>query len=300
MKKLFILAILLSFTLIGCGGSNEENNGSPEVKTSYGLSIGSWNIKRLGHGDSKNYQTTAGIASHFDFVAIQEAMNEEGIATLVAEIETQTDESWTYHQSHDIGRSSYTETYVFLWRNSKVEYVGGEVVYLDPGDKFIREPYSSKFRDKSTGEEFVVATAHLIYGDSVEDRRSEVRELAVYWDWLIEIYENPETLILAGDFNLDPTDQAWGAIYSRDVNPLITSGLTTLSTIEGQYANLYDNFWVMADPNINIKSSGIIRFNECYDITNEVARNTISDHAPIYFLVDDRRLDESLDSCISN
>lgn len=124
--------------------------------------------------------------------------------------------------------------------------------------------------------------------------------MAVYWDWLIETYENPETLILTGDFNLDPTDQAWGALYSHDVNPLITNGLTTLSTIEGQYANLYDNFLVMADTGINIKSSGIIRFNECYDITNEFARNTISDHAPIYLLIDDRKLDESLTSCISN
>lgn len=300
MRKLVILAIFLSFTLVGCGGSDEKDNDSPQISVTSGLSIGSWNIKRLGHGDSKNYQTTAEIASHFDFLAIQEAMNEEGIATLVAEIETQTDESWTYHQSHDLGRSSYTETYVFLWRDSKIEYAGGEVVYLDPGDKFIREPFSSTFKDKKTGEEFVVATAHLIYGDSVEDRRAEARELAVYWDWLIETYENPETLILAGDFNLDPTDQAWGAIYSRDVNPLITNGETTLSTIEGQYANLYDNFWVNGNPAINIQSSGIIRFNECYGITNDVARNTISDHAPIYLLVDERALSESLDGCISN
>jgi len=260
---------------------------------SNGVALASWNIERLGHGSNKDYSALGVVGEHFDFIAVQEAMTSEGLYQLQAALEAQTNEAWELIYSHRIGRSTYKEKYAFLWRPSRVKYLDGAVVYLDPGDLFAREPYSARFKDRSSGDEFAVATVHIVYGRRISDRTEEIEELARYWDWLQEIY--PQTpVLLMGDFNLQPHHNAWQPLREKNVLPLITEGATTLSAVDGRYANLYDNIWVLENSPFTDYRAGILRFPELLGMTHEQARRHVSDHAPVYLLTRQAELRQSV------
>nr|WP_251976694.1 MULTISPECIES: helix-hairpin-helix domain-containing protein [unclassified Salinicola] len=182
--------------------------------------------------------------------------------------------------SHAVGRNSYRESYAYLWRDSAVAYTQGAVVYLDPGDLFAREPYLAEFRDKDTGDKIAMAAVHIVYGEGRADRTPEIRELASIWEWMREVYPD-SARVIAGDFNLPPSNTAWQSLRDTGAQPAITRGATTLSETNGRYASLYDNFWY--DPaELNVAVSGIVRFPEMLGIDHATARDIVSDHAPIY------------------
>lgn len=248
-----------------------------------GLVIASWNIERLGHGQNKDYEALGQIGQLFDFIAVQEAMTAEGLYRFQAALQEATGETWGMMYSHRIGRSTYKEKYAFVWRESRIDYLDGAVVYLDPGDLFAREPYSARFKDLSSGDEFAVATVHIVYGRRISDRTAEIEELARYWDWLHEIYPGTPILLM-GDFNLQPMHAAWQPLRNKGVVPLIIEGATTLSAVDGRFANLYDNIWVAESGSYASSPAGIIEFPALLGITHEQARRHVSDHAPIYLL----------------
>ncbi len=260
------------------------------------LAVASWNIQNFGWGENKSYQAVARVASQFDILAIQELMNADAIETLRGLLEEKTEESWSVMYSHRLGRGRYQEKYAFIWRDSTVEYLDGAVVYLDSRDVFAREPYSARFRSLSSGLTFVLATVHVVYGQRVGDRTPEIQALRKYWDWLEEVYpENVSTRMLLGDFNLRPSHQAW-ELLTAVAEPLLTEGATTLSSNDRQYANLYDNVFVPKNHDLPVSEVGILQFPVLLTETSgrywshEKARRHVSDHAPVYVLLDDRRL----------
>lgn len=242
--------------------------------------VGTWNIKRLGHGDKQNYEALAEIGQRMDLIALQEVMTEAGLARLERAIEKRTGESWSTMASHAIGSSSYKEFYAFLWRDNAVEYDEGAVVYLDRGDRFIREPFSAQFKSKRDNSKLAIATVHILYGKGVSDREPEIRELSQYWQWFTGLYPDAEHM-LVGDFNLDPKHPAWQSLKAY-AKPLVTSGASTLSSTNGRFANLYDNIWVAKNNRLKIASTGIINFPAILGFNHEISRASVSDHAPIY------------------
>ena len=62
------------------------------------LILASFNTLHLGW-DGKNYHDTAEILSLFDIIALQEVMKKEGLTNLVKELESVSDEKWSYHLS---------------------------------------------------------------------------------------------------------------------------------------------------------------------------------------------------------
>lgn len=281
--------VLFIFVIFGVGAVHAEDDGSR------GLAIASWNIERLGHGQNKSYEGLAAVGSLFDFIAVQEVMNAEGIERFRQALTTETGISWDVMYSHPIGRGSYKEKYAFVWRSDRVAYDSGAVVYLDPNDYFARDPYSARFMDLSTESYFVAATVHIIFGGSVQDRLPEITELTSYWDWLGEVYPGDD-LVLMGDFNLPPTHDAWDLLYDRDVIPLITNGATTLSSIDGRYANLYDQILVSSDLERPLPEAGIFKFPSWLGLSHEEARRHISDHAPVYLLTHEASLGSQFQS----
>jgi len=258
--------------------------------------IASWNIQNLGWGENKSFPALARVIAQYDFVAIQELMNEEAIEHLRDKLEDKTGQSWEALYSHPLGRTSYREKYAFLWRDDVIEYVDGAVVYLDDRDHFAREPFSARFRARDTDFDFVAATVHVTYGRRIADRTPEIHALRLYWDWLAEVYPETDTRrLLLGDFNLRPAHEAWGELLEV-AQPLITEGATTLSTSDRQYANLYDNIFVPIDHDIPIADVGIMPFPELLTETtgrywsHEKARRHVSDHAPVHVLVGARDL----------
>lgn len=245
------------------------------------LRFASWNIERLGHGQQKSYATLARVANQFDFLAIQELMTEEALHRLRQELESVSGERWEAIHSHLLGPGSYKEMYGFIWRRSAVSYVDGAVVYLDDRQLFVREPYSARFRSRATEREFVAATVHVLYGRSVADRVAEVEALSRYWQWLEEVYPETSLYLLAGDFNLAPSHAAWASLR-RHALPLIVEGASTLSAVDGRYANLYDNIWLPPRHVDEVVEAGVYRFPQQLGWSHEQARRHVSDHAPVY------------------
>ncbi|WP_233350292.1 helix-hairpin-helix domain-containing protein [Kushneria phosphatilytica] len=251
------------------------------------MTIGSWNLQHLGWDNGKQLDRVAQIAQGADLWALEEVMNSDAVTQLEHQLEQQTGEQWSSMTSHEVGRSSYQESYAYLWRDSVVEYTKGAAVYMDPGDEFAREPYLAEFRDKDDGQTVAMAAVHIVYGDSRSDRTPEVRELASIWQWMSEVY--PDTpRIITGDFNLSPDNAAWQPLREQGAQPAITSGASTLSETDGQYAHLYDNFWYDSTA-LDVTGNGIVQYPKLLGITNEEGRSTVSDHAPIYLTIGDAK-----------
>ncbi|MCE3025711.1 helix-hairpin-helix domain-containing protein [Salinicola sp. DM10] len=244
------------------------------------ITIGSWNLLHFGWNNGKRLDAVADVAKGADLWALQEVMNDQAITNLEHELERQTGEGWSAMTSDQVGRSSYTESYAFVWRDSAVEYTQGALSYLDSADNFAREPYLAEFRDKGTGEKIAIATVHITYGDGRSDRTPEIRDLADIWTWMHEVYPGSDRLI-TGDFNMPPTDASWQPLRDAGARPAITSGATTLSETNGVYSSLYDNFWFDPDA-LHIGSAGIVKFPEMLGIDHVTARDIVSDHAPIF------------------
>ncbi|SHE75586.1 Endonuclease/Exonuclease/phosphatase family protein [Modicisalibacter ilicicola DSM 19980] len=168
-----------------------------------------------------------------------------------------------------------------------MEYASGAVVFLDPEELFAREPYSARFRDVDTGQEFATATVHIVFGDGVSDRLPEIDALADYWQWLGDVYPDSPRLLM-GDFNLSPDHPSWEALRRLGAEPAITDGRTTLGTTAG-YASLYDNIWYEAD-SLSPSDQGILKFPALLPLDHVTARERVSDHAPVYIGLNGGRL----------
>ncbi|WP_233593301.1 endonuclease/exonuclease/phosphatase family protein [Cobetia sp. cqz5-12] len=245
--------------------------------------IASWNLKHAGWNNGKHLEQVAAVASHMDLIGLQEVMKEEVVTELEHQLEALTGDEWDSLVSHAVGRSTYTERYAYLYRDKAISYQGGAAVYLDPQDVFSREPLLATFVEKETGRAFSAANVHIVYGDSKADRSPEIRALADIYDLMKEISPGTPTIIM-GDFNMAPTEPAWGDLRTLGLRPLITEGATTLSKTDGRYASLYDNIWYV--PSEWPKANGdVFRFPDYLGISHETARADVSDHAPIYLSV---------------
>lgn len=241
--------------------------------------IGSWNIEHLGWNNNKSMKEVAHVAQHVDFLAIQELMKPTALAELQRAVEAASGESWSSMASDDLGRSTYREHYGFLWRDSKIEYDSGAVVFLDSRDIFAREPYSAKFIAQESGQQFAAATVHVTHGNSIGDRLPEIEALADYWQWLAEVYPDTPRLLM-GDFNLSPDHSGWSVLRELGAVPAITEGATTLGTTNGTWTNLYDNIW--HSDRAPVTASGIIHFPDLLPGDHVTVRGTVSDHAPVW------------------
>ncbi len=275
--KVFIRGALLIATLL-----------VSSLSSAAALTMMSWNTMRLGQGAEKSFPALAEIGGKADLIALQEVMNEEGLAKLEAELEKQTGEQWSTIVSHAVGSRSYKELYAFLMRDSVVVYEDGAVVYLDRGDYFIREPFSARFKSKRDGTLFTVASIHVLYGKGSQDREPEIRELESYWAWLESIYPNTPVM-LVGDFNTPPSQPAFSGL-SQHATPLITKGATTLSAREGLYANLYDNIWVSKALRLKLGTAGIMDYPRMIGWSHEKSRKHVSDHAPVFVTLGNAKL----------
>lgn len=250
-----------------------------------GIGLLSWNVRHLGWDTELNHQAVAQVMGRFDLVAIQEVMDPAAAEKLSGYVESATGDDWGVLTSDVIGRTSYQEGYAFLWRESAVDYVRGATLYLDPGDVFARQPFSAVFRDRETGQTFVLATVHITYGDSIEDRVPEIRALDDYWRWLGQTYDGLPR-VLTGDFNLAAARPAFDALDVLADN-LITKA-TTLSTGTG-YASHYDHIWI--GPKLaGAGENGVVPTMAWLGIGNDRTRDHISDHAPVYLLIGDETL----------
>lgn len=249
------------------------------------LRIGSWNIQNLGWGEVKRYDYLTEIAQHFELLAVQEVMNAEAIERLQQDLEAGTGERWGLLYSDPKGLNRYQEKYAFLWREDAVAFTGEALSYIDDTDRFARPPMAARFRSLGSDRTLVVSTLHATYGQRVADRIAEADAMRSHMEWLDEVFADGDPVLIAGDFNLAPSHPAWDT-FKEIAYPAITEGATTVSTVEGRYANLYDQIWISREADLTLIEAGIVLVPTMLGINHEATRRHVSDHVPVYARLD--------------
>lgn len=249
------------------------------------LTIASWNVKHLGWADEKrDWSSTAKVVAAFDFVALQEVHTEDSVKRLIKTVEKQTGEDWSYSISHRaMGSKRYKEFYAMVWRNSEVKHDLGDTVYLDPDNDFMREPYLAKYSSVDGKHAWTAASIHVIYGDNKAVRVKEASFLDEFAQWAKSAVSHDRPLLIMGDFNLPPTSEGFDGLRQFMVSS-INKGKTTLRKKDKDYLNLYDNIWF--EGGLKAKSAGIYKFPQKLGMTHVIARKTVSDHAPVFIVLD--------------
>lgn len=249
--------------------------------------IASWNLKRFDV-NSHDLAAVSKTISIFDLIAVQEVMDTSALPSLIQTLNSQTGQEWDYISSHPIGRGSYKEAYAFVYRTDRIRPQGGlgrAALYIDKGDVFAREPFSVVFETTDSKQAFVVGNIHVLYGKGVSDRLPEIRQLDDYAKWLDDTYGREIPKIIAGDFNLAPS-QHFSELINLGYQNAIYNGATTLSTIEGRYANLYDNLFLSKNIQFKFVRAGIFKFPDYLRVSHSYSRSRISDHLPVFVELD--------------
>lgn len=250
------------------GGTN-ENPDPPPVEDPFTLAT--WNIRILSDGSRDDAELTiiASILDNYDLIAIQEARDTAVLDRLIEMMP-----GYSYIASEPTGRG-VKEIYGFFYTD-EVTVLGSHTVY-DPDDLFIREPYVGYF--EVDGYDFALVNNHIIYGDSVSDRRAEVALL----DQVAQAVETacaPEgDIVILGDFNLPADDSAW----NFGVSPIVSSDIpTTLG-----YSS-YDNLWFLSsDFRTSVQDFSVYAFDEdLFNNNDEAASLAVSDHRPVIVEID--------------
>ncbi|XP_072299673.1 deoxyribonuclease-1 [Eucyclogobius newberryi] len=255
-----------------------------------GLLLGAFNIKTFG--DKKASNTTlmdiiSKIVHRYDIILIQEVRDTNLSATqkLMAHVNNGASEfKYKNIVSEPLGRSTYTERYLFLYREESVSVVSSYL--FDDGcepcgnDTFNREPFNVMFSTSTDLQKFVLIPQHtspdfaLQEVDALYDVVTDVRK---HW--------NTNKIILLGDFNSDcnyVTSSEWNQIRlftDKSFHWLISNDDDTTVT----HTNCaYDRIVVTDDviEGVVPGTAKVFDFQTALNLTPEMAL-AVSDHFPV-------------------
>ncbi|XP_063170692.1 deoxyribonuclease-1-like isoform X1 [Candoia aspera] len=133
---------------------------APLLQLTFSLRIGAFNIRAFGDKKLSN-QTISNfivrILTAYDLTLIQEVRDADlsAVKKLMSQIGWASPDPYSYLVSKPLGRNSYKERYLFVYRQDRVSPV--ESYYYDDGcepcgnDTFSREPFIAKFAVTQTG-----------------------------------------------------------------------------------------------------------------------------------------------------
>ena len=154
--------------------------------------------------------------------------------------------------------------------------LGTPYLYVEGNNEFIREPFIACF--KAGNFDFTLVEIHVIYGDTISDRRAEVSLLDDVILAVKTANARENDIILVGDFNLESDDLAWqmNAIgYQPLVDPTQKTTITDTSS--------YDNIWINPSFTQEFESfNEIYRFDEVmFNNDDNTAELAVSDQRPV-------------------
>uniref|UniRef100_A0A8B9CZL1 Deoxyribonuclease n=1 Tax=Anser brachyrhynchus TaxID=132585 RepID=A0A8B9CZL1_9AVES len=187
------------------------------------LRISAFNIKAFGDSKMSN-QTIAdfivSILSEYDITVVQEVRDADlsAVRKLMTQLNSASPYPYSFLDSVPLGRGSYKEQYVYIYRSDIVSVLGS--YYYDDGcepcgtDVFSREPFIVKFSSPTTQlEEFVAVPLHA----EPSSAAAEIDALADVYTDVINKWATNNVLFL-GDFNADcsyVTEAQWPSIRLR-------------------------------------------------------------------------------------
>ncbi|MDE0504302.1 MAG: endonuclease/exonuclease/phosphatase family protein [Candidatus Poribacteria bacterium] len=242
--------------------------------------LATWNIRIFSDNsrDDRELQLIANVLIDYDFIAIVE-LRDEAVLQRTERVLKQMGRDYDYLLSRPVG-GNVKERYAFMFDEGLVNVLESGMVFPDPNDAFLREPYVASF---SAGKfDFTAITAHVIWGDSVPPRQREVRELANVYRAVQAMNGAEQDVILLGDFNRNPDDiSAYQPLMSI---PLMTRLFDAPHKSHIRDTSLYDNiFFQSSFVTEYTGNSGIDRFDET-DFGNDdmAASLAVSDHRPVW------------------
>lgn len=280
--------------------------------------IGTWNIREFGRLTTKWASTgqtspkrnwrglhvIAEIVSRFDVVAIQEITGD--LAALRTLIKT-LGPNWGFLIT-DInqGDPGGGERMGFIYDQTRVQPSGlaGELSVPDdrkflrdltPDEQFrqfARTPYAVSFR--AGLDTFILVTAHVIYGDSSDNRTAELTAMAEWMaDWAQRATRYHQNLLLLGDFNIDRADDDnFKAFTSTGLTVPAKLNSIPRTIFEGTKDKFYDQIaWFEKGTrrrlNLEFTDAGGFDFSDLVFTTEpKMTRNSlsyrVSDHLPLW------------------
>jgi len=240
--------------------------------------IATLNALHLGWDNSKDFEALACIVNHFDVIGLVEVETEAGLTTLVENLEKLSGKDWKHHISEtEVGEGSYKEFYGFVWNSENVSMNSAIGFYPETTDEFKREPYAAEFTMGSFT--FTFAIIHVVFGDSISERRAEVDHLDEVYSYFQGLDPVKNDVIIGGDFNLPVDDAAYTILAIDNMNHAIEA--TELTTI-GQtgLVSSYDNILFPGKYVDEFSGdSGVLDFTK--DNHSQI-RLTVSDHLPVW------------------
>ena len=269
--------------------------------------VGTWNIRAFGPvhpkwdenpaSPKRNLRAMAYIVEiirRFDVVAIQEV--KEDLSGLLLLMEWLGPDWGFLVTDKTAGSAGNTERLACVFDRRRVRPSGlaGEIVLPpidkgNPAQQFARTPYIVGFQ--AGAEQFVLLTAHIMYGKVPADRVVELSALSQYIATELRSRSKSSAgkvnnLIVLGDFNID----------QRGDDPLfkafIAGGLTVPKQLEnlrtafvGKQPKFYDQIaWFMGDFNLELNSAGVLDFaNVIYpEVSLTDLSFRLSDHLPLW------------------
>lgn len=259
------------------------------------LRLGAWNIKKLGHGDQKDYPAVARIIDqHFDLLAIVEVMQKggahAGYDTLLATLGTNWSGQITERPRPNTS-SANAEFYAVVYRRELARPCAGWAgLRFHPDadgasngaeDVFAREPAFGCFEfgpESNPVGDFLLAAFHATFksGSAIN---AEVARLGDVFQTLQAARPGERDLFIAGDFNRTPPQIA-------NLLPTLadrTEGVgSTLNDTGALTANLYDHLLVFDEA----ASTELVGNAQVLDVramvnSHAVFFRTVSDHLPI-------------------
>lgn len=296
------MALACIATVFLLSPASSQANGADVPLTpqaSLDLRVGAWNIKKLGHGQSKDYPTVAKIIDlHFDVMAVVEVMQKgggrPGYDDLLQALGSQWGGAVTSEPRPNTKNLGSAEFYAILYRKSRAtlcnEWEG--LMYMQDNDGsglettddiFSREPAFTCLQatnvDAKIGFDFMLAAYHARWaGGKSKDISDEVSHVGKVFQTMAQMRPNEKDLILAGDFNLNPLELS--KALSRAI---AASGEgSTLNATGTRTENIYD-YLLLHDAR---ETHEMIDNPEILDVrgyatTNEAFFKTVSDHLPV-------------------
>ncbi|XP_043833016.1 deoxyribonuclease-1 [Dromiciops gliroides] len=255
------------------------------------LRIAAFNIRSFGETKMSNNTISdyiVMILNQYDIALVQEVRDSHltAVGKLMDKLNRDSPNAYHFVVSEPLGRSTYKERYLFVFRPDKVSVL--DSYYYDDGcepcgnDTFSREPAIVKFSSPATEvREFVIAPLHAAPNDAVT-------EIDALYDVYLDIRQkwNTEDILFMGDFNADctyVTPSQWTSIRLR-TNPafqwLIPDTTdTTVTPTDCAYDRIVVSGTKLQGA-IVPQSATIFDFQEAYKLSHEMAL-AISDHYPV-------------------
>lgn len=260
----------------------ERRERFSEVNTEFEIiSLASWNIQDLGRTkNSEEITLIADIIKGFDIVLVQEVVGKDpagiqAVAKIIDEL-NRLGSKWDYSVSNPTKSpsSNMSERYGFLWKTSKVSIKGKPYLDSKLEELCYREPFIGNFILKGQNKNITLVNYHSRkYNDNPEE---EIVHLKDYRERL-----ESESIIIAGDFNLDERQPVWNNFYTKGFINALQNTPTTLKTKckLGNYLNhSIDNIFYTTE--IKVIESGSLDFVKTCNKLSEARK--LSDHLPVY------------------